>query len=156
MTNTEAPTHTTTELEPTTPAEAARALFERVGRHDLSNPEELWSQDAVDTFVALGEFRGLDAIVGLFTQLLAAFPDLTVEVEHVLADGSWTTVQWNASGTFGGASFLGIEPTGRRLEGLRAVSVAEWDDQLRICQNTIYWDGADFGRQLGLIPGLDS
>jgi hypothetical protein len=35
---------------------------------------------------------------------------------------------------------------------LRAVSVAEWDDQLRIRQNTIYWDGADFSRQLGILP----
>ncbi|WP_326624765.1 MULTISPECIES: ester cyclase [unclassified Streptomyces] len=138
--------------QPTTPAEAARSLFEGIGRHELDNAEQMWSPDAVDTFVAVGEFRGLDAIVGFFTELLAAFPDMEVETERILSDGSWTTVQWHASGTFTGAPFLGIEATGRRFEGLRAVSVAEWDDQLRIRQNTIYWDGADFARQLGILP----
>ena len=105
----------------------------------------------MDNFVAVGEFHGTDAIVAFFTGFFVAVPDSRLEVERILADGSWTTVQYRVSGTFTGAPFLGVDPTGRRIE-LQAVSVAEWDDQLRIRQNTIYYDGAEFARQIGMLP----
>ena len=141
--------------KPTTPEEAARSLFERLGRQDLTNPGDLWGPDAVDNFVPVGEFHGTDAIVGFFAGFFAAVPDVRLEVERILADGSWTTVQYRVIGTFTGAPFLGVDPTGRRIE-LQAVSVAEWDDQLRIRQNTIYYDGAEFARQIGMLPPRDS
>jgi hypothetical protein len=65
-------------------------------------------------------------------------------------------VQWHATGTFNGSSgFLGLEPNGRRLD-LRAVDVIELDDDFKVVTNTIYYDGAEFARQLGMLPARDS
>jgi hypothetical protein len=48
----------------------------------------------------------------------------------------------------------GIAPTRRRVE-IRGVDVMEIADGL-IQHNTIYYDGATFARQIGLLPGLAS
>ncbi|HEV3287572.1 MAG TPA: ester cyclase, partial [Streptosporangiaceae bacterium] len=50
--------------------------------------------------------------------------------------------------------FQGIEPTGRRVE-IRGVDVMEVAEGL-VQHNTIYYDGATFARQVGLLPGLGS
>lgn len=56
--------------------------------------------------------------------------------------------------SFTGGPFQGIAPTGRRVE-IRGVDVMEISDGL-IQRNTIYYDGASFARQIGLLPGLGS
>ena len=47
-----------------------------------------------------------------------------------------------------------LTPTGRRVD-IRGVDVMEIADGL-IQHNTIYYDGATFARQIGLLPGLGS
>ena len=49
-------------------------------------------------------------------------------------------IQWRATGTFRGAPFQGIEPTGRRIE-VRGCDCIEVEDG-KITRNTAYYDGA--------------
>jgi steroid delta-isomerase-like uncharacterized protein len=137
-----------------TPAEVARAAFDAVGRRDPDGIVELGEVDYVDDFVAVGEFCGRDAVRDFFRQTFAAFPDLTMTVDRIVADEGSAVVQWHLSGTFSGGPFQGIRPTGRRVE-LRGVDVMEIADGL-IQRNTIYYDGASFARQIGLLPGQGS
>ena len=137
-----------------TPADVARALFDAVGRHDLDAAFELVDEDAVDDFVAVGRFEGRAAIRGFFEELFAAFPDFGIEVERVVADDGAAAVQWRAWGRFTGAPFQGIEPTGRRVE-IRGVDVLQVADG-RVGGNTIYYDGASFARQVGMLPAAGS
>jgi hypothetical protein len=59
-------------------------------------------------------------------------------------------VQWHAAGTFSGGKFQGIEPTGKHVE-IRGVDVMEFAEG-RYVHNTIYYDGASFARQIGMLP----
>jgi steroid delta-isomerase-like uncharacterized protein len=137
-----------------TPADVARAAFDAVSRRDPDGIVATGAPEYVDDFVAIGEFRGHDAVRAFFRELFAAFPDFTMTIDRIVADDSTAVVQWHAAGTFTGGSFQGIAPTGRRAE-IRGVDVMEVADGL-IQHNTIYYDGATLARQIGLLPGLGS
>jgi steroid delta-isomerase-like uncharacterized protein len=137
-----------------TPADVARATFDAVSRKDLDGIVATGVPGYVDDFVAIGEIRGHEAVRAFFRELFAAFPDFTMTVDRVVADDTSAAVQWHAAGTFTGGPFQGIAPTGRRVD-IRGVDVMEIADGL-IQHNTIYYDGATFARQIGLLPGLGS
>jgi steroid delta-isomerase-like uncharacterized protein len=137
-----------------TPADVARAAFDAVSRQDPDGIAATGAPGYVDDFVAVGEIRGHDAVRAFFRELFAAFPDFAMTVDRIVADDSAAVVQWHAAGTFTGGPFQGIAPTGRRVE-IRGVDVMEIADGL-IQHNTIYYDGATFARQIGLLPGLGS
>ena len=137
-----------------TPADVARAAFDAVSRRDPDGIVATGAPGYVDDFVAIGEKRGHDAVRAFFRELFAAFPDFTMTVDRVVADDTSAVVQWHAAGTFTGGPFQGIAPTGRRVD-IRGVDVMEIADGL-IQHNTIYYDGATFARQIGLLPGLGS
>ena len=61
---------------------------------------------------------------------------------------------WRSTGTFSGAPFQGVEPTGARID-FEGCDVFTLDKGL-IQQNNVYYDGAEFARQAGLLPPRDS
>jgi steroid delta-isomerase-like uncharacterized protein len=147
---------TSATTHPTVDAEArARATFEDLKNHDLSRANEFWGPESVDHFLPVGVFQGTDAIRGYFEEMFAAVPDFEIEVENIVAEGATSVVQWRTRGTFDGAPFMGIEPTGKRVD-LRGCDVIEWNDDGTIKHNTIYYDGAEFARQIGMLPPRDS
>ena len=137
-----------------TPSEIARetflVLFEE---RDLSDPYRFWSDESVNHFIAAEEsVRGAQALAQWFRELLDAIPDWRIEIESAFDDGDrQAVVQWRGSGTFTGAPFMGIEPNGKSLE-LRGVDVFRFDANGKVDTNTIYYDGAEFARQLGMLP----
>jgi steroid delta-isomerase-like uncharacterized protein len=137
-----------------TPADVARAAFDAVSRKDPDGIVATGAPGFVDDFVAIGEMRGHDAVRAFFSELFAAFPDFTMTLGRIVADDTAAVVQWHAAGTFTGGPFQGIAPTGRRVE-IRGVDVMEIADGL-IQYSTIYYDGATFARQIGLLPALGS
>jgi steroid delta-isomerase-like uncharacterized protein len=137
-----------------TPADVARATFDAVSRKDPDGIVAAATPGFVDDFVAIGEIRGQDAVRAFFRELFAAFPDFTMTLDRIVADDTTAVVQWHAAGAFTGGQFQGIAPTGSRVE-IRGVDVMEIADGL-ITRNTIYYDGASFARQIGLLPGVGS
>ena len=133
-----------------TPADTARAIFEAIGRKDLDAAFAFVAEDAVDDFVAIGRFEGRTAIRAFFDELLTAFPDFDMVVERIVGDDSAAVVQWHASGSFVGGPFQGVEPTGKDV-AVRGVDVMEFADGV-VRHNTIYYDGAAFARQVGMLP----
>jgi steroid delta-isomerase-like uncharacterized protein len=149
---TEAPTASqTTTL---TPLKVARAIFDALSKKDLDAAFEFVSADTVDDFVAIGEFRGAAAIRSFFDELLSAFPDFEMTVDRIVADRSTAVVQWHAAGSFSGGMFQGIEPTGKHVD-IRGVDVMDITEG-RVMHNTIYYDGAAFARQIGMLPRSES
>jgi steroid delta-isomerase-like uncharacterized protein len=138
------------DTETPTPSEVARTIFEALSKRDLDTAMKFNTDDAVDDFVAIGEFRGRPAIRRFFDELLAAFPDFDIAVDRIVGDDSAAVVQWHAAGTFSGGKFQGIEPTGKHVE-IRGVDVMEFAEG-RYVHNTIYYDGASFARQIGMLP----
>ena len=50
---------------------------------------------------------------------------------------------------------MGIEPTGTRID-LPGVDVLRFDPEGRVTENVVYYDGAAFARQIGMLPRRDS
>jgi steroid delta-isomerase-like uncharacterized protein len=143
---------------PTTPSQLARETFRVLfDERDLSDPYRFWSDESVDHFVAAGQtVVGAQALAQWFRELLEAVPDWRMEIEHTFDDGDrQAIVQWRGTGTFDGAPFLGIEPTGRRVD-MRGVDVFRFDANGKVAENSVYYDGAEFARQVGMLPPRDS
>jgi steroid delta-isomerase-like uncharacterized protein len=153
-------------MEPTAATTTSQSLGERAREifsaifddRDLSDPYRYWTDDSVDHFLAAGtSVRGAEALAQWFRDLFAAVPDWTVEVENTVDDGDrQVVVQWHATGTFNGDSpFIGIEPNGRQVD-IRGVDVIRVDDDFKVVTNTVYYDGVEFARQIGMLPARDS
>lgn len=143
---------------PTTDGARVREIFRRLfDERDLSDPAAFWTDDSVDHFLAAGtSVRGADALAAWFADLFSAVPDWALEIENVVDDGAGqVVVQWTRTGTFTGTPFLGLEATGRRVE-IRGVDVIRLAADGRIATNTIYYDGAAFARQIGMLPAAGS
>src|SRR4051794_6969568 len=134
--------------------EAFRVLFDE---RDQSDPYRFWSDESVDHFLAAGEtVRGAQALTRWFRELFDAIPDFRVEIENAFDDGDrQAVVQWRATGTFTGGPFLGIAPNRRRLE-IRGTDVIRFDTNGKVDTNPVYYDGAEFARQIGMLPPRDS
>ena len=134
---------------------AARSYFEAIAARDPAAAASHWHDEGINDLVPLGVFRGSEAVRGLFREMFASMPDMTMVVDRVTADHQGAAVQWRLAGTFNGASFQGIEPTGRRVE-LRGTDCLEIDEQGKVRRNTGYYDGAAFARAIGMLPPQDS
>jgi steroid delta-isomerase-like uncharacterized protein len=105
-----------------------RRFYEEVwARGNLDVADELFADDYVRH-----DFRGGEPEAGaegqkqIAADFRAAFPDLTWDVDFILADGDLVAGRWTASGTHR-ASWAGVEPTGRsmRFSGINVFRFAE-------------------------------
>src|SRR3954470_10166531 len=140
-------------------SERAREIFRAIfDERDLSDPYRYWTDESVDHFLAAGRsVTGAQELAQWFRDLFAAVPDWDLTVENTVDDGDrQVVVQWHATGTFNGDSpFIGIEPNGRRID-IRGVDVIRVDDDFKVVTNTVYYDAAEFARQIGMLPPRDS
>ena len=136
------------------PAQTVRAYIEAIGARDLDAAVALWAAGAVDHVGPVGNFSAPDELRRFFAGLQEAMPDSRIEIIDLISDGDRVAMRWKTNGTFCGAPFQGIEPTGARieLEGLDLFTVREG----LIQENHAYYDGAEFARQTGLLPARDS
>jgi predicted ester cyclase len=79
-----------------------------------------------------------------------AMPDARTTVGRVVAGESSCAVEWRLEGTFDGAPFMDIEPTGSHVE-IRGFDLFELEDG-QFVSNTAYYDANSFARQIGLLP----
>jgi steroid delta-isomerase-like uncharacterized protein len=92
----------------------SRRWFDEVwGRRRADAIHEMLGPDAVG-HTEHGDMVGPGPFAELHAAFLAAFPDLEVVVEEMVAEGDHVAVRWSASATHGG-EFLGVAATGRRV-----------------------------------------
>jgi steroid delta-isomerase-like uncharacterized protein len=146
-----------TAVETRSPGQLARETFEYLfERRDIDAVRPFWTDNSVDHFLALGrDARGPEQLAAFFAELHAAIPDLEMTIENVVEDDRHAVVQWRMAGTFDGGPFQGIESTGTRIE-LRGCDVFRFTEDGKLDVNTIYHDGAEFARQIGMLPARDS
>lgn len=140
-----------------TPGEFVREAFAAIfDRHDVDAVRPYWNEQSVNHFLTLGlDARGPDQLAAFFEGLIAAIPDIDMQIESVVEAERRAVVQWRMRGTFSGAPFQGIEPTGDPIE-LRGCDVFQFTEDGMLDNNTIYYDGAEFARQIGMLPKRDS
>jgi len=130
--------------------EKARAYYQAMDNRDVDAMLALWADDGVEDIVPIGVVRGREELRAFLSELFAAMPDARTTITRVIAGEQDCAVEWRLEGTFTGSPFMGLEPTGSRVE-LREVSVVELKDG-EIVGITAYFDGASYARQIRLLP----
>ena len=130
--------------------EQVRSYYEAMANRDVGAMLAHWSDEGVEDVVPIGVIRGREELRGFLSELFAAMPDASTTITRLIAGEQDCAVEWRLEGTFDGAGFMGIEPTGSRVE-LREVSVVELKDD-QIVGITSYFDGASFARQIRMLP----
>lgn len=137
------------------PAQLASKVFDALNTRDLDSLVALSHEDSTETFLALGlTVTGKPALRAFWEQVFTAAPDARIDVLRITADEEVAWSHWNLIGTHTGGHFQGVAPTGRRID-LRGADCMEFDGGL-MRHNTIFYDAATFGRQVGMLPALGS
>ena len=130
--------------------ERVRSYYEAMDNRDVGAMLSHWSEEGVEDIVPIGVVRGREELRGFLSELFAAMPDASTTITRLIAGENDCAVEWRLEGTFDGAGFMGIEPTGSRVE-LREVSIVELKDD-EIVGITAYFDGTSFARQIKMLP----
>jgi predicted ester cyclase len=96
-----------------------------------------------------GPIHGPEGARQVLTMTLTAFPDLRVEVEHILASGDQLVIQTRLSGTHKGI-LAGIAPTNKHVswQGCNVVTLRNG----KAIRSRIYADNLSLMGQLGVLP----
>ena len=127
-----------------------RSYFEAMDKRDAAGMAAHWREDGVEDVVPVGVMRGRDELRDFFASMFAAMPDARTTVTRLVAGDQSCAVEWRIEGTFDGAQYMGIEPTGKHVE-IRGFDLIEVEDG-ELVSNTAYFDGAAFARQIGMLP----
>ena len=139
---------------PTSAADVSRSYFEALSKRDLDAAMAFIDPDGVEDMLAIGIFRGPDEIREFFEGMFGAMPDFEMVVERITEQDDFAAVQWHGSGTFSGGAFQGVEPNGSLID-MRGCDVIQVQDG-KIVRNTVYQDGMQFARGVGLLPPAGS
>ena len=91
-----------------------RRAYDAINRNDLDALDELVASDVTDHDPAPGQGPGLEGVKDYFSSLHAAFPDVHMDVEEMIAEGDKVVARVSVGGTHQG-EFMGIAPTGNRV-----------------------------------------
>lgn len=107
--------------------------------------DEVVASDAVDHDPAPGQGRGPEGFKHFFGEMRRAFPDFTVEVDHMTATDDDVAIAYRISGTHDG-EFNGVAPTGKRVEA-RGCQISRFENGKLVER----WGSSD---ELGLMSQL--
>ena len=92
-------------------------VYEIISAGDFDRAHEIVDASAPDNELLAGgpPAKLIDTFRDTFTEAREGFPDLTIAVEDVMAEGDRVTARVTMRGTHSG-EFQGIAPTGKRVE----------------------------------------
>jgi steroid delta-isomerase-like uncharacterized protein len=127
---------------------ATQHLGEAVNSGNLSALNDVFAPNVVDRDPASDQAPGPEGFIGFFTSFRAAFPDLKIAVEQLVADEDNVAIAYTVTGTHDG-EFLGIPATGRPIKA-RGLQIARFENG-KIVER---WGSSD---QLGILQqiGID-
>lgn len=135
-------------------SDASRRLLEESfneGKFELI--DQLVAPDAVNhdpaTPAAMRDLRGPEMIKRTATMYRAAFPDLRITVDDVIAADDKVVLRWHSDGTHSG-ELAGLAPTGAR-GSVTGISIDRWKDG-KLVEAWVEWDNFGLARQLGAAP----
>jgi steroid delta-isomerase-like uncharacterized protein len=106
----------------------ARRVYEIISTGDFDRAAEIVDREAPDNELRPGDppAKLIDTFKETFSEAREGFPDLTISIEDVMAEGDWVTARVTMRGTHRG-EFQGIAPTGKRVE-VRAIDMFRIED----------------------------
>ena len=133
-----------------TPEQVVAHFLDAFGQHDVEAIGRLCADDIVELLPGTPPLEGIANELAFISGLLAAFPDLEIEVTRLMAIDQVVAAAWTRRGTFTGADFQGLPANGARIESA-AAGFFEIENGL-IKRLTVYADMNKFARDLGLVP----
>jgi steroid delta-isomerase-like uncharacterized protein len=128
-----------------------RSFFETLwNKKQLERIEELVARDYIDGNPLPGQAAGLEGAKQKWAMYFAGIPDLTANIEDMVAEGDKVVVRFKAEGTHQGM-LLGVPPTGTRLR-VTGISIYRLADG-KILEHWEEGDRLGLLQQLGVIPG---
>jgi steroid delta-isomerase-like uncharacterized protein len=131
-------------------AATMRRLYDLINAGDIGGFGALLADDFVDHEELPGLAPTRDGVTAFFRMYIAAFPDLRMVPEDVIASGDKVVARVRATGTHKGA-FMGMPPTGRRIE-VQLIDIIRFGDDGRAREHWGVFDQLAMMQQLGAIP----
>jgi steroid delta-isomerase-like uncharacterized protein len=135
-------------------SEASRLLLEQSfneGKFELI--DQLVASEAANHDPAvpaeMRALRGPEVLKRMASMYRAAFPDLRMIVDDVIAADDKVVLRWHSEGTHRG-ELAGLAPTGAR-GSVTGISIDRWKDG-KIIETWTEWDNLGLARQLGAAP----
>jgi steroid delta-isomerase-like uncharacterized protein len=131
-------------------ATTMRATYERISAGDIAGFGELVAADFVEHQGDPGLPPTKEGTLEFFRTLLAAFSDLRMDVEDLIASEDKTVARVKVTATHHG-EFMGVPPTGKRVE-MQLIDIMRFDDAGLVCEHWGVADMLSLMQQLGLVP----
>ena len=130
-----------------------KRMYERISAHDVDGFCELLADDFVEHEETPGLAPTRDGVRQFFTMYMAAFPDLRMEPEDILASGDKVVARVRCTGTNSG-EFMGMPATGRSVS-VQAVDIIRFGNDGLAKEHWGVFDALGMMQQLGAIPEAD-
>jgi steroid delta-isomerase-like uncharacterized protein len=134
-------------------AEENKALVLRhweevVSKGKLDLIDEIFAPDFV-AHEADQDIRGPEGVRQFILMLRAAFPDLQVTVEDVLAEGDKVVQRWHGHGSHQG-ELMGLPPSGKRIS-VAGMTISRFEEG-KVAEEWELYDMMGMMQQLGALP----
>jgi steroid delta-isomerase-like uncharacterized protein len=134
------------------PKAVALREVEMFSTGDYGIADEIYSEDYVGHDPTKPEpIRGIEAAKEEAAGYRNAFPDLTLTVDHQIAEGEYVVTRWTARGTHEG-DLEGIAPTGTHAT-TTGISITRVVDG-KIVEDYTEWNALGLMTQLGVVPAM--
>ena len=121
---------------------------EVVSKGNLDLIDEIFAPDFV-AHEADQDIRGPEGVRQFIVMLRAAFPDLHVTVEDVLAEGDKVVQRWSGHGSHQG-ELMGLPPSGKRIS-VAGITISRFEDG-KVAEEWELYDMMGMMQQLGALP----
>jgi len=126
-----------------------RNTYERINKGDIAGFGDLVADDFVE-HQGMPALPTKEATLEFFRTVLAAFPDLHMTVEDLIAAGDKAVARVQVTGTHKG-EFMGVPPTGTHVEA-ELIDIMRFDDAGLVCEHWGVADMLSLMQQLGVVP----
>jgi steroid delta-isomerase-like uncharacterized protein len=127
-----------------------RSAYDRINQGDIDGFAALLADDFVEHEETPGFPPTKEGVREFFRMYRAAFPDLHMDAEDVLASGDKTVARVRATGTHRG-ELMGIPPTGKHVD-VQLIDIMKFDDAGSVREHWGVIDTMSMMQQLGVAP----
>ncbi len=127
-----------------------RSTYERINAGNVAGFGDLVADDFVEHAGGPGFPATKEGTLEFFRALIAAFPDMRMNVEDLIASDDKTVARVKITGTHEG-ELMGVPPTGTRVE-VELIDIMRFDVAGLVCEHWGVADMLSLMQQLGVVP----
>jgi steroid delta-isomerase-like uncharacterized protein len=127
-----------------------RRLYDLLNAGDIEGFGALLSDDFVEHEETPGLAPTKEGVMQFFRMYRAAFPDLRLDPEDVLASGDKVVTRGRATGTHRG-ELMGMPPTGKNVD-VQLIDIMRFDEDGLVAEHWGVVDMLAMMQQLGVVP----